>query len=80
MPLWEEFQRRHAEFIKATIQELVAKSNSPEYQGSHEFEGGGFLLNGPYPWTLPHWKELQKVANFPSQTEEEAHDAPASRR
>lgn len=65
MPLWEEFQARQAAFIQSTVNELVEKSNSPEFAGSQEYSGGGFIMIGPYPWTLPHWEEAWKTAESP---------------
>lgn len=60
LELWQEFQRDLAEFVKAKTIELVAKSNSPEFEGAKEYTGGAFTMSGPYPFTLPSWEELWK--------------------
>lgn len=60
LELWQELQARQREFVTQTMAELVAKSNSPEFEGSKEYPGGAFVLAGPYPFTLPNWEEAWK--------------------
>lgn len=57
LALWTEFQRDLGEFIKAKTSELVARGSSTEFEGKQQHVGGGFLMVGPYPFTLPNWEE-----------------------
>lgn len=77
MQLWEEFQRDLGEFVKAKTEELVARGNSPEFEGAKEYVGGAFMMVGPYAWTMPQWEEQWK-AQKSRQTQAEPDKDPSS--